>query len=376
MRFRLLTELKEIMNPTNFSLQPVLLSTLRRLKILRRNLSHWPTQPENLSEMNQQLSQIKSELQKVLSTLSQPRDELIDLLSHEFLTPLTSLQGALQLLAVGRFNSGSIEVQLLLNLAFKHIDKLIRIFRELLTYEQIKSGQLQIVPQQCLAADLVKQAAQVIRLKGTQIGVILLFKPVFVSVWAEPHLTILLISHLLSNAVKFSSTGSIVTLTARQSKEFVLFQIKDRGIGIASEQLEKIFDCFYQVDSSDSRPYNGLGLGLALCRSIVALHGGRLWAERNLRGGSIFYFTLPVYRPARYWWVKIQTKKPQCIYYFGPFESAESARGSQEGYLEDLRLEGARGITVQIKQCQPEHLTICSSAEMELEPEQPLSRKN
>ena len=357
------------MNPTKFSLQPVLLSTLHRLEILRRNLSQLPTQPGNLSETNEQLSLIKSELQKVLSTLSQSRDELIDLLCHEFLTPLTPLQGALQLLAAGRFDSGSQEVQLLLNLAFKQIERLIRIFRELLTYQQIKSGQLQIVPQQCSVGELLNQAARVIQFNGKQVGVILSVKPAFLSIWADPHLTTLLLSNLLGNAIKFSPTGSIVTLAVRQSDELVRFQIKDRGIGVPNEQLEKIFDCFYQVDRSDSRPYNGLGLGLALCRAIVHLYGGRLWAERNLGGGSIFYFTLPVYPPARHWWVEIETKTPQCTYYFGPFESAEVARDSLEGYLEDLRLEGARGITFQIKQCQPEHLTICGSTEMELEPQ-------
>lgn len=366
---------QEIINPQKFSLQSVILSILRRLEILRHNLSQLPTRPGALSETNEQLSPLDSELQKVLSTLSQPREELIDLLAHEFLTPLTPLQGALQLLAAGRFDSGSQEVRLLLNLAFKHVEKLIGIFRELLTYQQIKSGQFPIVPQQCLAADLVKQAVRVIQFNGKQVGIILSVKPAFLSIWAEPHLTILLLSNLLGNAIKFSPTGSIVTLAVRQNEEFVLFQIKDRGIGIPNEQLEKIFDCFYQVDRSDSRPYNGLGLGLALCRAIVHLHGGRLWAERNNGGGSIFYFTLPVYPRPRHWWVEIQTKTPQCTYYFGPFESAEVARDSLEGYLEDLRLERARGITVQIKQCQPEHLTICGSREMELSPQQPSSRK-
>ncbi len=416
MRFRLLGELKEVMNPSKISVQPLLLSTEHSLEILQQNLSQLPAQPDELSETIKQLSLIKSELQSVLSTLSQPRDELISVLSHEFLTPLTLIIGPLQLLAAGTFSSGSQPAQFLLNVAFKQTNKLIRIVRELQSYQQMKSGQLKIVPQQCFAAELVKQAAQVIQLKGKQVGVILSVKPVFVSVWADPHLTILLVSHLLDNAIKFSPTRSIVTLTATVSKsgesqqqkhdfygqnslksdyfsspvrmgfpkssfhipeaQSVLFQVKDRGIGIPPDQLEKIFDCFYQVDRSDSRPYNGLGLGLALCRSIVHLHGGRLWVERNLGGGSIFYFTLPVYRPARHWWVEIQTKNPQCIYYFGPFENALEARDLQEGYLEDLMQEQARGITVEIKQCQPEHLTICGSAEMESEPEQSSSRKD
>ena len=389
------------MNLKNPFLQKKLQSTERSLEILRQNLSQLPAQPDELSAKIKQLYLIKSELQNILEILSQPRDEFISVLSHEFLTPLTLIQGSLQLLAARKFGSFSEEAQFLLNVVFKQVNKLIRIVRELLAYQQMKSGQLRIVPQPCRAAELVKQAAQVIQLKGKQVGVILLVKPLFVSVWADPYYIVLLLSHLLNNALKFSPTRSIVTLTATLSEsgesqsqkhdfyfqdslnqdsfspsvwmgspkspfhireaQLVLFQVKDRGIGIPPDQLEKIFDCFYQVDRSDSRPYNGLGLGLALSHQIVQHHGGRLWAESTLGDGSTFYFTLPVYF---YWWVAIQTKNPQCTYYFGPFESALEARGLQEGYLEDLRQEQAQGITVEIKQCQPEHLTICWEAEV------------
>ncbi len=384
----------------NPSLQQRLQLTERRLKILRQNLSRLPAQSEFLSATIKQLSLIQSELMSVGSTLSQPSEELISVLSHELLTPLTLIQGPLQLLAAGKFDSFSEEAQSLLKVASKQTNKLLRLVRELLTYQQMKLGQLGIVPQPCRAAELVKQAAQVIQLKDKQVGVILNVKPVFVSVWADPQYTILLLSHLLSNAIKFSPTHSIVTLTAtlrksaeiqsqkqnfdRQnsfnqdsfsppvwmgfptspfhtpSAQFVLFQVKDRGIGIPPDQLEKLFDCFYQVDRSDSRPYQGLGLGLALGHQIIQQHGGLLWAESALGSGSTFYFTLPVYLhpQARHWWVEIHTKTPQCTYYFGPFESALEARSLQSGYLEDLRQEQAQEITVEIKQCQPEHLTI------------------
>ena len=356
------------MNSSEIPLPQRLKSTEHSLQILRQNLSQLSVQPDKLSETIKQLFLIQSELQKVLETLSQPSDDLSSVLNHELLTPLTLIQGSLQLLATGKFNSFSEEVKSLLNVAFKQTNKLIGIVRELLAYQQMKSKQLRIVPQYCCAAELVQQAAEFIQLNSRKVGVSFSVKPEFVSVWADPHYTILLISHLLSNAIKFSPTYSIVTLKATLKEsgasQLVLFQIKDRGIGMNPDQLGKIFDCFYQVDRSDARPYNGLGLGLALCHQIIQLHNGRLWAESSLEGGSTFYFTLPVSPQARHWWVEIQTKNPQCTYYFGPFETDVEAKALQDGYLEDLRQEQAQIITVEIKQCKPKELTICLSDEV------------
>ena len=390
------------METKNISLQQKLLSAMQSLEILRQNLSQSLTQPERLSISIQQLEPIKSELKSISSMLSQQNGDLISLFSHEFFTPLTLIQGYLQLLVARKCSSSSEVTQSLLQVVSQQTNKLRRIVNELLVYEQMKSGQLRIVPQRCLVADLLQQAVKTIQLKSKEVGIILSLKPKLVSIWADPGYTMMLLSHLLNNAIKFSPNRSVVTLkaTLRESPESqlqtddfelqnsltsdsfstpasmdfpsrssnipathsILFQITDRGIGISPDQLEKIFDCFYQVDSSDSRPYNGLGLGLALCNQIVQQHGGRVWAERTLRGGSTFYVALPVYPPAQHWWLEVHTENPPCTYYFGPFDSALEARALQDGYLEDLRAEQAQIVAVEIKQCQPQQLTICQES--------------
>ncbi len=359
-------------HPQNFPLQQRLQSTESSLLILQQRLSQLPTQSEELSATLAELSLIKSELQSVLETLSRLQEQLISRLCHEFFTPLTLIQGTLQLLAAEKLSSFSEATPLLLKVATDQTHKLIQIVKELLIYQQIKSGQLRILPQPCPVVELVQQAAQIIQLKGKPLTVSLSVKPVLVSVWAEPFYIILVLSHLLSNAIKFSPRNQSVSVraTLRESEEsaqFVLFQVQDQGIGISSDQLQKIFSDFYQVERSDSRSYNGLGLGLALSHRIVQLHGGQLWAESSLGAGSNFCFTLPVHLDpsARQWWLEIHTEKPQCTYYFGPFETANEARSLQEGYLEDLKQEQARGITVTLKLDHPEQLTICGSTELE-----------
>jgi signal transduction histidine kinase len=101
------------------------------------------------------------------------------------------------------------------------------------------------------------------------------------------------LTNLIANAIKFSEPGMIVSVgvTARDAE--VLFRVGDEGPGVPPHKLEAIFGRFEQVDASDSRRKGGSGLGLTICRAIVELHGGRIWADSVPGGGATFSFTLP-----------------------------------------------------------------------------------
>jgi signal transduction histidine kinase len=117
-------------------------------------------------------------------------------------------------------------------------------------------------------------------------------------------------SNLLTNALKFTSQGSIefgYELTENQTNKYLLFYVKDTGIGIKKEMHDKIFDRFRQVSESKDKKYGGTGLGLAISKAFVEMLDGKIWVESELNKGSIFYFTIP-YNPANNTWVEIPVK--------------------------------------------------------------------
>jgi two-component system phosphate regulon sensor histidine kinase PhoR len=99
--------------------------------------------------------------------------------------------------------------------------------------------------------------------------------------------------NLIHNAVKFTNPGGEVVLSARTEVGFVRFSVKDNGVGIPADDLERIFERFYKADRA--RSSGGTGLGLSIARHIVEAHGGKIWAESHEGRGSIFHFTVPVY---------------------------------------------------------------------------------
>jgi signal transduction histidine kinase len=100
------------------------------------------------------------------------------------------------------------------------------------------------------------------------------------------------LGHLLDNAVKFSPNGGVVSLTLEREAEMAIIQVVDQGIGLSCDQLDRVFDRFYQVDGSATRYFGGVGLGLALVKEVVEAHGGAVWADSEGVPGKGCTFTL------------------------------------------------------------------------------------
>ncbi|WP_219904762.1 ATP-binding protein [Stenomitos frigidus] len=237
------------------------------------------------------------------------KDEFIAVVSHELRTPLTSLHSALKILTTGQLGVLSADGQQLLEIADENAERLVHLVNNVLDLQRIEAGEVKMEKQACDAAALMMQATDAMQLMAQQHRIKLVVQPVAIQLWVDADYIVQALTNLLSNAIKFSPPGGTVWLAvAVQSSKAqgfkatpceahaseALFQVRDEGQGIPFDKLERIFERFHQVDSSDSRKKGGTGLGLAICREIIEQHDGKIWAESRMSQGSTFFFTLPL----------------------------------------------------------------------------------
>ncbi|MDY6901077.1 MAG: response regulator [Cyanobacteriota bacterium] len=226
--------------------------------------------------------------------VEQMKDEFVSIVSHELRTPLTSIHGSLGMLATDLIPLGSEESKRLVQIATDSTERLVRLINDILDIERIESGKIKMSKQIYEVNDLIRQSIDVVRPLAEKAKVELSTENVSLKIRVDADRIIQILTNLLSNAIRFSSPGDTVAITAVEQGSEILFTVKDNGRGIPEDKLEIIFERFQQVDSSDSRNHEGTGLGLAICLSIIEMHGGKIWAESIMGAGSTFYFTLPL----------------------------------------------------------------------------------
>jgi two-component system, OmpR family, sensor histidine kinase VicK len=228
------------------------------------------------------------------SALDRMKDEFISTVSHELRTPLTSIRGSLGLLAGGALSTRPDKSQQMLEIAINNTDRLVRLVNDILDLERISSGKSELHSTLCSAEDLLRRAAGLQQTRTPKPNTRIFFAANGVTFWADPDRILQTLDNLISNAIKFSTPGAEIHLTARNLDEHeAIIEVRDQGRGIPADKLEHIFDRFRQGDASDSRSLGGTGLGLAICRSIITHHGGRIWATSTPGQGTTFHFTLP-----------------------------------------------------------------------------------
>jgi signal transduction histidine kinase len=226
--------------------------------------------------------------------LEKMKDEFISTVSHELRTPLTSLRASLGLISSGTLDRRPEKQRQMIEMAIGNCDRLVRLVNDILDFDRVENGRLPLTRVLVPASDLLRRAADVAHSEASAVHITFQVAAGPSTVYADPERTLQVLNELVSNAIKFSPPNTVIRMSTQPAGEGeVCFIVEDHGRGIPSEKLEHIFNRFQQGDASDTRALGGTGLGLALCRSIIEQHGGRIWVESKPGEGSKFLFTLP-----------------------------------------------------------------------------------
>jgi PAS domain S-box-containing protein len=221
------------------------------------------------------------------------KSEFVSMVSHELRTPLTAIQGSLGLISGGALGPLPAPAARMLEIASISAHRLNRLVDDILDIERIESGVLVLHPGQQQARTVVDAAVEQMQVLAAEADVQIRVGHVSGTVHADPDRAAQTLINLLGNALKFSYPGGLVEISAWVDGDVVEFTVSDQGRGIPVDRLERIFNRFEQVDSSDAREKGGFGLGLAISRSLVERSGGRIWATNNPGSGATLHFTLP-----------------------------------------------------------------------------------
>jgi signal transduction histidine kinase/ActR/RegA family two-component response regulator len=258
-------------------------------------LSKYITELQHSEEARGQLLLRAERARSEAEAANRIKDEFLATLSHELRTPLTSLLGWSSVLREARRD------EKVLNQGLEAIDRNARVqaqlIDDLLDVSRIVSGKLNLEVRPLDITSVTRAAINVVRPAADAKGISLDY-------WAEPGLGAIsadsarlhqIIWNLLSNAVKFTPNGGKICIRVEQDGADARVTVKDTGQGIEPEFLPRVFDRFLQADSSTTRSFGGLGLGLAIVRHLVELHGGTVSAQsEGLNKGATFSATFPL----------------------------------------------------------------------------------
>ncbi|MHB8923471.1 MAG: HAMP domain-containing sensor histidine kinase [Thermoleophilia bacterium] len=230
-----------------------------------------------------------------LETANRLKSQFLATMSHELRTPLNSIFGFSELLedeTYGDLNTKQMQYVGNIVISSKH---LLQLINDILDLAKVESGTIEIHPEAMPLADAMSIVQSVVEplasKKDISIDIDLSNRDDTVN--ADPARFKQILYNLLSNAIKFTPAGGRVSIAARRDGQTMEISVSDTGIGISRQDQERIFYEFLQVEGSYARKYEGTGLGLALTKKLVELHGGRIWVESSPGTGSRFTFTIP-----------------------------------------------------------------------------------
>jgi signal transduction histidine kinase len=238
-------------------------------------------------------------IKEALGREDRRKTQFISVLAHEMRTPLTSIKGYSTALLMKEISFKPETQREFLEIIDKECDILQGLISDFLESSAIDAGVIKIERQPVRLPRLASEVADEVARRFPKHCVLVDFPDEFPLVDADPERILQVLRQLLDNATKYSPNGGLIVLQGRIKKDEAVISVADEGVGIAPEDLNRIFEKYFRVKFGTGTHIVGTGLGLPISRAIIEAHGGRIWAESQLGRGSTFYFTLPLKGPSQ-----------------------------------------------------------------------------
>jgi signal transduction histidine kinase len=264
-----------------------------RTRMLEENIKELNRARTSTLKMLEDLQSAKKELEMMnreLTEMDETRMKFIGTASHELKTPLTAIKANIDFILSNKEVKVPESLKPYLLTIQRNTNRIQGTMDHMLDLTRIRSGRLllsrETIPLSEVIYGYINEVKPVDKHLTIQVEL-----PNDLQVYADRGRLHDIFINLLFNAFKFTADGGQITIAASRKDAFVLHEIRDTGIGIPEDKIEKIFEEFYQVESGK---HGGTGLGLAITKRLVEEHGGKIWAKSRLGEGSTFYFTLPL----------------------------------------------------------------------------------
>jgi len=229
-----------------------------------------------------------------MKKLERVRQDFVANVSHELKTPLTSILGYVEALIDGA-KDDSETLKRFLNIIDSHARRMNKLISDLLELAKIESGNYQLIKSGNSLKSLIEGCLTVFKdeFEKKSVSFELKIDEGSERVLVDKSKMDLVLNNLIDNAVKYTPELGRISIEARSLKDYIEVRVVDTGIGIPSNEIDRIFERFYRADKARSRELGGTGLGLSIVKHIIEAHGGKVWVESELNKGSKFIFTLP-----------------------------------------------------------------------------------
>ena len=252
---------------------------------------------QRLLAREQEAARALSEQMERLRELDVMKDQFVSSVSHELRTPLTSIVGYMELLLDGEAGEVSEDQEHFLGIIGRNCDRLTRLVDDILFVARVDAGRLSLHLEDIDIVDVVTKTVESLRPVAARKDLTLKLDAELdrLELHADPVRIGELLDNLMSNAIKFTPEGGVVTVVVAHDDGTVRLEVRDTGVGIPPEEVQKLFERFFRASTSSVA--SGTGLGLSITKSIVEAHRGKIWVESTLGEGTTFLVDLPQEAP-------------------------------------------------------------------------------